>query len=316
MGLPVIDISGLSSPSPTARRAVGEDLRAACLEHGFFYCTGHGVPSGLIEAVMEQTKALFDLPMTAKLAVDKVNSPCNRGYEHLGGQTLQPGAMPDRKEGYYIGDELTALDPRVQAGKFNHGPNQWPMGLPGFRPTMMAYYAALTVVSATLMRGMALSLDIDEDYFAGFTTQPMGTVRLLHYPPARPEVPDEMGAGAHTDFGGLTILLQDDNGGLQVKDPHGKGWIEAPPVPGAYVVNLGDMISRWTNDRYASTLHRVINRSGKERYSVPFFYTGNPDTEVSCIPTCLGEGDMPKYPTVTVLDHLRAMYDRTYAAAS
>jgi isopenicillin N synthase-like dioxygenase len=316
MQLPVIDISGLASSDPAARRAVGEALRAACLQHGFFYCTGHGVPHGLIAAVMEQSRALFDLPLESKLAVDKALSPCNRGYEHLGGQTLQPGALPDRKEGYYIGDDLSPLDPRVAEGKFNHGANQWPMDLPGFRPVMMAYYAALTVVADRLMRGMALSLDLDEGYFDGFTTQPMGTLRLLHYPPARPEVADELGAGAHTDFGGLTILLQDDNGGLQVKDPHGKGWIEAPPVPDAYVVNLGDMIARWTNDRYVSTLHRVINRSGNERYSVPFFYSGNPDAEVRCIPTCLAEGDVPRYPPVTVLDHLRAMYDRTYVAAS
>lgn len=315
MGLPVIDVSGLASSDPAARYAVGEDLRAACLQHGFFYCVGHGVPEGLISAVMAQTRALFDLPTEAKLAVDKSLSPCNRGYEHLGGQTLQPGALPDRKEGYCIGDELSALDPRVAGGKFNHGPNQWPKGLPGFQPVMMAYYAALTVVAQRLMRGMALSLDLDERYFDGFTTQPMGTVRLLHYPPARPDVPDGMGAGAHTDFGGLTILLQDDNGGLQVKDPHGQGWIDAPPVPGAYVVNLGDMIARWTNDRYVSTLHRVINRSGNERYSVPFFYSGNPDTEVRCIPTCLDLGETPKYPPVTVLNHLRSMYDRTYATA-
>lgn len=312
ISLPIIDISGLASPNPAARRAVGTALQAACLEHGFFYCVGHGVPQGLIGAAMEQSRAMFDLPEAAKDAVDKSLSPCNRGYEQLGGQTLQPGAMPDRKEGYYIGEELSELDPRVQAGKFNHGANQWPAGLPGFEPVMMAYFAALKVVGAKLMRGMALSLGLDEDYFDFFTTQPMATLRLLHYPPARPEVPDEMGAGAHTDFGGLTILLQDDNGGLQVKDPHGDGWIDAPPVEGAYVVNLGDMISRWTNDRYVSTLHRVINTSGDERYSIPFFYTGNPDTEVSCIPTCLGEGGSAKYPPVTVLDHLRSMYVKTY----
>lgn len=314
MGLPVIDISGLAASDPAARRAVGDALRSACLEHGFFYCTGHGVPQGLIDAAMAQTQALFDLPETAKIALDKAQSPANRGYEHLGGQTLQPGAMPDRKEGFYIGEDLGSDHPRVQAGAFNAGANLWPDDLPAFRPVMVAYFAALNVVAARLMQGLALSLELPEDHFSAFTTDPAATLRLLHYPPSRPEVPDELGAGAHTDFGGLTILLQDDNGGLQVMGQD--GWIEAPPVPGAYVVNLGDMIARWTNDRYRSTLHRVINRSGNERYSIPFFYSGNPDHEVRCLPTCLADGEQPKYPPVRVQDHLRAMYARTYAAAS
>lgn len=314
MGLPVIDISGLAASDPAARRAVGDALRAACLEHGFFYCTGHGVPQGLIDAAMAQTQALFDLPETAKLALDKAQSPANRGYEHLGGQTLQPGAMPDRKEGFYIGEDLAPDHPRVMAGAFNAGANLWPDDLPAFRPVMVAYFAALNVVAARLMQGLALSLELPEDHFSAFTTDPAATLRLLHYPPSRPEVPDELGAGAHTDFGGLTILLQDDNGGLQVMGKD--GWIEAPPVPGAYVVNLGDMIARWTNDRYRSTLHRVINRSGNERYSIPFFYSGNPDHKVRCLPTCLADGEQPKYPPVRVQDHLRAMYARTYAAAS
>lgn len=312
MGLPVIDMSGLAASDPAARRAVGDSLRAACLEHGFFYCTGHGVPQGLIAAAMDQTRALFGLPMAAKLALDKAQSPANRGYEHLGGQTLQPGALPDRKEGFYLGEDLAPDHPRVRAGAFNAGANLWPEDLPAFRPVMVAYFAALGVVAQGLMRGLALSLDLPEDHFVAFTTDPAATLRLLHYPPCRPEVPEELGAGAHTDFGGLTILLQDDVGGLQVMGAD--GWIDAPPVPGAYVVNLGDMIARWTNDRYRSTLHRVINRSGRERYSIPYFYSGNPDHEVRCLPTCLANGCVPKYPPVKVQDHLRAMYARTYAA--
>lgn len=314
MGLPIIDISGLSASDPAARRAVGRALREACLAHGFFYCTGHGVPDGLVAAAMAQTRALFDQPDAAKLALDKAHSPANRGYEHLGGQTLQPGALPDRKEGFYIGEDLRADHPWIKAGVFNAGANQWPADLPGFRPAMVAYFAALNVVAAQVMQGLALSLDLPEGFFDDFTADPAATLRLLHYPPSRPEMPDEMGAGAHTDFGGLTILLQDEVGGLQVMGP--EGWIEAPPIPGAYVVNLGDMIARWTNEIYRSTLHRVINRSGRERYSIPFFYSGNPDHEVACIPTCLAAGETPKHPPVKVQDHLRAMYARTYAPAS
>lgn len=131
---------------------------------------------------------------------------------------------------------------------------------------MMAYYGALTAVAETLMRGLALLLKLPEQAFEPFTRQPMSAVRLLHYPPCRPEVPDEMGAGAHTDFGGVTLLLQDDVGGLQVRDKETNGWIDAPMIEGAYIVNLGDMIARWSNDYYVSTLHQVINSSGRKRY--------------------------------------------------
>ncbi|MBU2935151.1 MULTISPECIES: isopenicillin N synthase family dioxygenase [Pacificibacter] len=312
--LPIIDVADLSSSDPSKRAAVGAALRAACLDKGFFYCSGHGIPQGLIDAAFQEARALFDLPDADKDLLDKSNSNCNRGYETLGGQTLETGAMPDRKEGYYIGVELPENDPRVVEGRFNRGPNIWPSDLAGFQPTMQAYYAALSVLGETLMRGIALSLDLPEDTFAPYCQDHLATLRLLHYPPARPYAPDERGAGAHTDFGGLTILMQDDNGGLQVFDAASDGWIHADPVPGTFVVNLGDMIARWTNDRYRSTLHRVMNTSGRERYSIPFFYVGNPDYEVKCIPTCLEPGESPKYDTITVEGHLNSMYKKTYVS--
>jgi isopenicillin N synthase-like dioxygenase len=310
--LPLIDISPLSSSSKNERLAVADALHDACRNYGFFYCTGHGVPQALTRTVLQQARAFFNLPLEQKLKLDKSGSPCNRGYENLGNQTLQPGALPDRKEGYYIGEEVSPDDPRY--GHFNLGRNQWPADLPGFRAVMMAYYGAMTVVGETLIRGLALSLKQPEHAFEPFTRQPLSAVRLLHYPPCRPEVPDEMGAGAHTDFGGITLLLQDDVGGLQVKEKDGNGWIDAPVIDGAYIVNLGDMMARWTNDYYVSTLHRVINRSGRERYSVPFFYTGNPSYEVRCIDSCLQPGEQPKYAPTTVEQHMKAMYARTYAA--
>lgn len=310
--LPVIDVADLSSADPAKRAAVGEALRAACLDKGFFYCSGHGISQGLIDAAFAQTRALFDLSNEEKDKLDKSHSRANRGYEKLGGQTLEAGAMPDRKEGYYIGLELPEADPRVAAGRFNRGPNIWPTDLPSFRPTMRAYFAALTDLSETLMRGIALSLNLPEDAFKDYCKDPLPTLRLLHYPPARADAPEERGAGAHTDFGGLTILLQDDNGGLQVFDAASDGWIHADPIPGTYIVNLGDMIARWTNDKYRSTLHRVINTSGRERYSIPFFFAGNPDYEVKCIPSCLADGETPKYEPITVEGHLTSMYKKTY----
>jgi len=313
--LPLIDIGGLASERPLERAAVGAALRAACLDKGFFYIRNHGIPEGLVDAVFAEATRFFALPAAAKTTVDKARSRANRGYEPLAGQTLEPGAPPDLKEGFYIGPEHAADDARVLAGKFNHGPNQWPAKPLRFRPTMEAYFREMLALGRKLMRGLALSLDLPEDYFAAFCAEPMATLRLLHYPPQPAAAdPAQKGAGAHTDFGGLTLLRQDAVGGLQVWDHAADGWIQAHPLPGTYVINLGDMIARWTNDRYRSTLHRVINTSGRERYSVPFFFVGNYDFRVECIPTCLAPGERPKYPPVTVEAHLREMYRRTYAA--
>ncbi len=312
--LPIIDIGRLVSTNRAEREAVAAEMREACLRSGFFYVCNHRIPSALIDAVFAQTRALFALPQAAKSALDKAHSRANRGYEPLGGQTLESGAPPDLKEGFYIGRETAPDDPR--AAKFNHGPNQWPEGMPTFRAIMEDYREQMTALGQRLFRCMALSLDLPENYFDAFCANPFVTVRLLHYPPQPANAAaNQKGAGAHTDFGGLTLLLQDTNGGLQVWDQESGDWVHATPIPGTFVVNLGDMIARWTNDRYRSTLHRVVNTSGRERYSIPFFFTGDYDHRVECIPTCLPPGETAKYPPISVEEHLRACYKRTYAPA-
>jgi len=310
--LPIVDLSGFGKGDSARDAIVAQALRAACEDKGFFYVVGHDVRPDLIEALRTQAVAFFSKPLAHKEAVSKDLSACNRGYERLAAQTLEKGGSPDQKEGYYIGVEVPETDPRVLAKKFNHGPNQWPAEMPEFRQVADAYFETMVAFGTKLMQAMALSLDLPRDYFAGFTADPMCTLRLLHYPPQRPNAePDEKGCGAHTDFGGLTLLWQDEVGGLEVFDED--GWIPAPPIEGAFNVNLGDMIQRWTNGRYRSTMHRVINRSGRERYSIPFFYTGNPDHEVRCIETCLAPGETPAHPPITVSEHLQAMYKQTYA---
>ncbi|MBD8094598.1 isopenicillin N synthase family oxygenase [Pseudomonas fluorescens] len=311
--LPLIDIRGLRSNNLSDRMSVASELREACQRCGFFYIINHGIDPVLIRAVQEQSERFFALPDSAKMAVDKAFSLCNRGYEPLRAQTLEAGSPPDLKEGFYIGIDLKENDPRVVAGRFNQGPNQWPVGVADFRSVMEAYFAAAFEVSALLMRGLALSLDLAEDYFAPLMVDASATLRLLHYPPQPPKPqPGEKGCGAHTDFGALTLLLQDNVGGLQVKAIDSDQWIEAPPIEGSYVVNLGDMINRWTNDRYHSNVHRVINLSGRERYSVPFFFTGNMNTLVECLPTCLGSAGIAKYPPVTIEQHFMERYQASY----
>jgi len=312
--LPVIDISDLRGTA-AERRGVARELRTACTNTGFFYVTGHCVPAALIEQVFRQSQLFFAQPVEQKLALVTDKSPCRRGYEPLRVQTLEPGAPPDLKEGFQLGLDLPADHPAVRNDAINHGANQWPEHLPQFKDVMTSYMEEMMSVSRMLMMGLAVSLDLPEDYFDNFCDTPVTNLRLLHYPPQPPNpAAGEKGCGAHTDWGGITVLLQDGAGGLQVLSADGS-WIVPPPIAGTFVVNIGDLFARWTNNLYLSTVHRVINTSGRDRYSVPFFFDGRSDHLVSCIPTCCRAGESRRFADVTVRGHLEEMVRRTYATA-
>lgn len=312
--LPIVDLSGLRGSDRDARAQTVATIRKACLDKGFFYCVGHGVDPALAGEVFVESARFFSRPMDEKLVADKKHSHANRGYEPLRGQTLEPGMPPDLKEGYYIGVDSPAGDQRAQR-LINVGPNVWPSEQPAFQAVMTRYFDAMAELSAIILEGIALSLGLAADYFSDFCVDPLATLRLLHYPPQSANAqPGEKGCGAHTDFGGITILMQDDVGGLQVWDHDAGTWLDARPIEGAFIVNLGDLMGRWTNQRYRSTLHRVINSSGRERYSVPFFFSGNHDYEIACIENCLAEGEQPKFSTVTVDAHIRQKYAETYGS--
>lgn len=310
-GLPVIALSGFRS-GKSERQNAAQLLRAACIERGFFYLVDHGIGTDGFSSMIDAARALFALPIEQKLSVDFRHSSCNRGYEPIGSQTLEAGTAPDLKEGFYIGVELAAGDRRVEGKLFNHGPNQWPPLEHSWKQTMLQYFERMLRMGESLMRGIALSLDLPEDYFKPYCEDPVALLRLLHYPPqaANPH-PGEKGCGEHTDWGALTFLMQDDVGGLQVYD-NLNGWSDVSPMSGAFVVNIGDLLARWTNDLYRSTKHRVVNVSGRERYSIPFFYDGNATYRVECLPTCLPADGIAKYPPTTQLEHLQEMYRRTY----
>ncbi|MES2534793.1 MAG: 2-oxoglutarate and iron-dependent oxygenase domain-containing protein [Pseudomonadota bacterium] len=313
LDLPIINVEALSSTNNEKRRKAVAELRNACEDKGFFYVSDHGVSPEIIENAMAASKAFFALDLETKMRVTKDNWICSRGYENLQGQTLEIGAPPDLKEGFYFGVDIPETDPRVKAGVFSLGPNQIPTEPVNFGTVMKVYHDAMRELCVTIMRGLALSLDLPEQHFDAFTAGPMAIVRLLHYPPqpAQP-LPNEKGCGEHTDFGGITVLLQDDAGGLQVWNEGTKTWIDAPPIPGTFVVNLGDMMGCWTNDRYRSTLHRVINLSGRERYSIPYFLSGDPDMALECLPTCTDTTNPPRYAPSTVADHFKMKFQQSY----
>ena len=310
MQLPVIDFSGFAGGTAADRHAVAAAIDAACRETGFFVLAGHGLERQVSDTAFAAAKQFFDRPTAEKQAISIDRSACHRGWYGEGGEVLDAAAQPDgdRKEGLKIGRDLPLEHPRVQAGLPLHGPNQWP-DQDGFEPAMRACYAACETLSRALMQAFALSLGLDEDHFEAWLTLPMATLSPLRYPPQTEAA--KLGAGAHTDFGCLTLLLQHDVGGLQVETQ--AGWVDVPCDPALIVVNIGDMMARWTNDRYASTRHRVVNRSGTVRHSMAYFFDPDPDADLSPLPGCLAEGEARHYADATALQHLLTKIDESFA---
>jgi isopenicillin N synthase-like dioxygenase len=289
-------------------------LGAACREVGFFYLAGHAVPEAQVAETFAIAKRFFAQPEAVKAEIAIERSPVHRGWFRIGGENLDPArqAQGDHKEGVKIGRDLAADHPLVRAGTPLHGANQWP-AMPGFRAVMTGYYAAMEALGRRLMGLFAEALGMAPDFFEPWLTAPMTTLGPLHYPPQRGLItPAQLGAGAHTDFGCLTILAQDEVPGLQVLAKSGD-WLAAPPLPGTFVVNIGDMMERWTNGVFTSTLHRVVNASGRERFSLPFFFDPDFAAPVACLPTCLAPGESPKYPPTTAGAHLLQKIDESFA---
>ena len=271
-----------------AAGAVAEQIQAACRDRGFFYVTGHGVPAELLDELAAASAEFFALPAADKMEIAMARGGrAWRGYFPVGGELTS--GQPDLKEGLYFGAELPADDPRVLAGLPLHGRNLFPRQVPRLRELVLSYLDALTSLGQSVLAGVALSLGLDAGYFAdGYTADPTILFRIFSYPPSPPEAAG-WGVGEHTDYGLLTLLAQDDSGGLQVAAP--EGWIEAPPVPGTFVCNIGDMLDRLTGGWYRSTPHRVRNLSGRPRLSFPFFLDPGFAAEVPPLPGRAATGD-------------------------
>lgn len=279
-GLPVIDVSPLVAGSEAT--GVAAEIRTACTDHGFFYAVGHGVATELQDRLETHSRTFFAQDRATKMRIRMaLGGRAWRGYFPVGHELTS--GKPDVKEGLYFGAEIGPDDPRVRAGLPLHGPNLFPAEVPELRAVVLQYMDALTGLGHALMRGVALSLGLEPGYFRSrYMADPLILFRIFHYPPVDPAAHDDRwGVGEHTDYGVLTILRQDDVGGLQVRSRG--AWVDAPPLPDAFVCNIGDMLDRLTGGFYRSTPHRVRNASGRDRYSFPFFFDPGFDATVAPI---------------------------------
>jgi isopenicillin N synthase-like dioxygenase len=312
--IPIIDLEPMFSGDAAAKEKLAAELRKACTEVGFLYIRNHHVPKAVIEETFAVAETYFALPDDVKMANHVSKSKNNRGYAAMLEENTDPTGRGDLHQSFDIALDVPADDPDVLAGKVLYGPNQWPDGQPAFRAAMEAYHAEMLKLSGRLLHAFALALGLDETYFDGMVDKPLATLRVLHYPPQFGEIDDrQIGIGAHSDYECFTILAQKEGiSALQVLNAAGE-WIAADPIPGCFVVNIGDQMARWTNDLFASTVHRAINRSGKERYSIPFFFGPNYDTVVEALPSCVDAEHPAKYEPVTSGDYVNGRFAATFA---
>lgn len=318
--LPVIDLAELERRGGGALAAA---LDQACTEHGFFYLRGHGIAPALIDDCFAAARRFFALDEAVKQRWHIDRSAIRRGYDPLGWQALDPDAPADLKESFYLGVDRGPEDPLVAAGVPQQGPNQWPdeARVPGFAAATRAYQNALATLATRVLDAMGLGLGLTSGHFERYLRDPMPVLRLLHYPALPPaSSPRQMGCGAHTDWGSLTLLMQDGAGGLEVETRDGT-WLAAPPLEGAFVVNLGDLMARWTNDRYRSTRHRVrppiaADGRSRERYSIAYFLDVDFDARIEALPGCTSPAHPPRYAPITAGEHIVEMYRLTQATTA
>ena len=324
---PVFDLSRFEEAGAAERQVLGRSVDAICRETGFLAISCHGVPRAVIDRAWSAARAFFDLPQAEK---DKVRAPFPGypyGYLGQGTEALAKSkgneTPPDLKESFNGGPlsvPAGLADP--EALSFCYAETIWPEQPDGFVQAWMAYYTAMEDLARRVMRVFAVALELPERFFDPVLDKPISALRALNYPhPSTPPKPGQLRAGAHTDYGSLTILLPEaSSGGLEIFTPQGE-WRPVPPVAGAFIINIGDLMALWTNDRWVSTLHRVVNpepnaQGSTRRQSFAFFHQPNWDAEIVCLESCLEPGEQPKYPPVRSGPYLMSKFKSTVKPAS
>jgi isopenicillin N synthase-like dioxygenase len=313
--IPVIDFGPFFAGETGALDQLAEQLRDACENIGFLYALNHGVPQTTIDRGFAASRRFHGLPLEQKLRL-KLNEN-NIGYLPMnasvqGASTVHKATKPNQNESFFISHDRGADHPDVVAGVPLRGRNQWPDGLPGLRQDMMGYFHALSSMCDRMLPGFATALGMPADYFAPFfANEAHINLRFLHYPPQPDTSENTFGAAPHTDNSFMTALARTDVPGLAVRLPSGE-WFAPPVIPGTFLINLGNMMRRWSNDRFLSTPHGVINESATDRYSIAYFHSPNPASRLECLPSCVSAANPARYPPAIYRDLVQEFYQKNY----
>ena len=313
--IPVIDISGVLAGDKTALARCAKELQHAYEDIGFWFLKGHPVPQSLIDRVFAEVARFHAQPMEEKLKLP-INEH-NTGYLAIGKATTRhsPGIsqnnLPNVNEAYFIKRDLPADHPDVIANKRFRGANPWPANLPGFREVIVDYCQRMEQLALATLPIYAVALDLPADFFKEAFREPQYQLRMSHYPDTPQLQQNEYGLAPHADTSFMTLLAPNKIPGLSLRTASNR-WIDAPQIDGAFLVNSGQMLNRWSNERFRATPHRVVNQSGGDRYAIPFFFDATIDHEMVCLPSCTGPGNPPKYPPTTYMQFVTAYQKANY----
>ena len=313
--IPIIDYGPYFAGAPGALEAVAIDVAHACENVGFFYALNHGISDDTIERAFVASRRFHALPLEQKLALklDENNIgylPINASVQ--GASAVHKATRPNQNESFFITHDRGPDHPDVIAGKPLRGRNQWPPELPDLRADMMAYFVALGTMCDRMLPPFAVALGLSPDYFAPyFANEAHANLRFLHYPPQDTVEVNTFGQAPHTDNSFMTALARTEVPGLAVRLPSGE-WFAPPIIPGTFLINLGNIMRRWSNDRFLSTPHGVINESGVDRYSIAYFHSPNVNAVIECLPSCVSPDNPPRYPKAVYRELVLAFYRANY----